>query len=103
MTRKEFLLLSKGDKIRIADKWPENPLNVWRNSEGLMDKWLGKEVTVHDVLNDFVRIVEDKGCCEFNDSGHWAWHYNMLEHITEDANSEFEPSSDIDLMSFLGA
>ena len=53
MTRKEFLLLSKGDKIRIADKWPENPLNVWRNSEGLMDKWLGKEVTVHDVLNDF--------------------------------------------------
>lgn len=73
--------LKVGMKVKIVDE-----RTYEMNSCGLMDKWLGKVMTVreHDyssAVGDFVRMVEDYG--EYRGSG-WGWTAEMIEKIVTD-------------------
>ena len=67
MTECEFISLKKGDKVRIVSEWPEDG-RAYENSQGLMDCWLGKIMTIAYAPgenNFFAYCVEDKG--------QWGW------------------------------
>lgn len=64
-----------GDKVRIVSK----KTGVCWNSEGKMDKWLGKVMTIRDTLSDSLySMKEDDG--EFYGDG-WCWHEEMIEGL----------------------
>ena len=70
MTQKEFNALKPGDKVRIVK---EKRGGNW-NNEGLMDKWLGKVMTVR-TIGDFITMEEDR-----NEGLHgWAWFPEMID------------------------
>ena len=56
-----------GDKVRIVKQ--KTGCN-W-NYEGLMDKWLGKVMTIERVSSCYYRMKED--------TGRWAWFEKMIE------------------------
>ena len=51
-----------GDVVKIVDKW--TPFTS-ENSYGLMDKWLGKEMTIKE-CHDWYYVMKE-------DNGRWAW------------------------------
>lgn len=64
-----------GDKVRIVSK----KTGVCWNSEGKMDKWLGKVMTIRDTLpGGIYSMKEDDG--EFYGDG-WCWHEEMIEGL----------------------
>lgn len=66
-----------GDKVRIVK---EKTGCNW-NSEGHMDKWLGKVMTISDVNLYTYRMEEDKG--------RWVWFEGMIEgKVTEMKKSD---------------
>lgn len=56
-----------GDVVKIVDKW--NAL-TGENTNGLMDKWLGKEMTIDECHNSYYTMKEDKG--------RWAWSVHAI-------------------------
>ena len=64
-----------GDKVRIVSEWGKG---CYQNSNGEMDKWLGKVMTVRDVGATTYRMVEDT---EDNDWGGWYWKENCIEGL----------------------
>lgn len=79
MTQEEFSTLKPGDKVRIVkekgDKWD----GEW-DCEGLMDKWLGKVMTVRGKDLFRAKMEEDKR--------EWSWFPKMIECKVEDAPAE---------------
>lgn len=67
MNKQEFEKLKPGDKVRIVSK--KNG-GSW-NSAGLMDKWLGKVMTVCARYGSHVKMVEDKDEGPFFTGWHW--------------------------------
>ena len=62
-----------GDKVRIVSKWGKG---CYQNREGKMDKWLGKEMTIIDVVRDwYYQMREDKS---ENDGFGWYWSENSI-------------------------
>ena len=81
MTQEEFKTLKPGDKVRIAkekvgDRW---------HCDGGMDKWLGKVMTVREVINDWAKMEEDMG--EHYSGKGWYWYPEMIECKVEDGHS----------------
>lgn len=75
MTQEEFNTLKPGDKVRIVK---EKTGDAW-NRDGLMDKWLGKVMTVRE-RGIFITMEEDK-----DEGWHgWAWSPGMIECKVED-------------------
>ena len=56
-----------GDKVKIVDKWN---INTCQATNGAMDKWLGKVMTVKTVGFDTYRMEEDAG---------WLWNNACIE------------------------
>lgn len=64
-----------GDKVRIVSK----KMGCGWNSEGRMDKWLGKVMTIREVFDDgLCKMAEDAH--EFAGSG-WYWFPHMIEGL----------------------
>jgi hypothetical protein len=67
----DFIMKYKvGDKVRIVSKWPKNRA-AKQNRDGLMDKWLGKVMTIRDVGGDYYRMEEDEHELPFFNG--WVW------------------------------
>ena len=60
--------LKIGDKVRVKE-YKQRP-GSW-NDKGEMDKWMGKEVTIHRIGSS-ISIEEDPG---------WAWNPEDFEEI----------------------
>ena len=69
-----------GDKVKIVDKWVDAFVVNW---DGLMDKWLGKTMTIRNVdSNDGgYYMVEDK---DENFGTGWFWDENNIECRVDD-------------------
>lgn len=65
-----------GDKVRI--KTEESTLKVWNT---LMNKWLGKVMTIRKATKSFYRMFEDNG--EFLGDG-WVWYPEMIESLVDE-------------------
>lgn len=77
MKFKEFKKLKPGDKIKIIST---KKGNHW-NKHDLMDKWLGKTMTIkkidHNTLNEpYCKMYEDKN--DNNNMG-WYWFPSMID------------------------
>lgn len=73
----ELSKLKPGAKVKIIDSWVDG---CRQNSDGKMDHWLGKVVTVKEIRNKYFIIEEDYG--EFRlQSGHWHWFPNAVDYI----------------------
>lgn len=69
----------KGDKVKIIKKSAD-----W-NSDGEMDKWLGKIMTIKKVFSDCCDMEEDS---EDNDGFGWDWDFKCLELIENESSME---------------
>lgn len=70
-----------GDKVRIVDHWNDG---CYQNLEGKMDKWLGKVMTIREVIDGtgLYRMKEDQ-----NDQGRsvgWCWSNECIASLAED-------------------
>lgn len=74
---REMLCPGMRVKIRTYSRTPE----FW-NDEGLMDKWMGKEVTIRSISGHFFQIEEDPD---------WAWRLSDVQSIikSDDPNLIF--------------
>lgn len=65
-----------GDRVMIV-----NHRTILMNRDGEMDKWLGKTMTIRDVVFDCIYLMaEDKS--ERGGNG-WAWHEEMISGLAE--------------------
>lgn len=62
-----------GDKVRIVDTKGASPHWNW---SGMMDKWLGKTMTIREVKSNSYKMVEDNG--ERFDRAGWSWFEEMI-------------------------
>lgn len=91
--------LLPGMRVKIVDQWSKI---CGQNSDGLMDKYLGRVVTVLSVYRTFVYIEEDSGDFPFDGGGHWAWGRHCFDYIVKDETQEdFEPLSNRDILSLI--
>lgn len=70
-----------GDKVRIVGEWPKDG-SACQNREGLMDKWLGKVMTIREVRSTYCLMVEDQ-----KDRGlrfGWAWNASSIAGLAHD-------------------
>lgn len=73
-----------GDKVKIVSK---KTGDCW-SSDGKMDKWLGKVMTIKVVTDDYYRMEEDFHEGTLNMGWHW------FEHMVECKVSEDRPQVD---------
>ena len=71
------MLLKPGMKVRIRT-YKIRPAG-W-NNEGLMDKWMGKIMTVRTVGPNKVWFEEDRGCRPYQ-AGGWTWSHSDIKEI----------------------
>lgn len=86
--------LKPGDVVRIVDEWIE--ANGRQNNQGLMDKYLGGEMTVQTIekyggSEYYATMVEDQD--DRNVSGGWYWFNEMIAGLS--ADEDFEVCDDI--------
>lgn len=71
-----------GDKVRIVGEWPKDG-SACQNRVGLMDKWLGKVMTIREVCSTYYHMVEDR-----EDRGGpffgWAWNAASIAGLAHD-------------------
>lgn len=77
MNKEQFKKLKVGDKVCIAKK---KQGFVW-NSDGKMDKWLGKVMTIRELGMNCVLMEEDKK--EYYGNG-WNWFPEMIECVVSE-------------------
>ena len=63
-----------GDKVRIVKQWNDDR----QNSEGKMDHWLGKTMTVRSCERNFYTMMEDRGE-RLKRAGGWCWYESMID------------------------
>lgn len=92
--------ISPGMRVKIVDKWIQN---CNRNPDGLMDKYLGKIVTILEVLYDSAIIEEDTGDGPRHQEGHWRWNKYCFDYIVydEDEPENFEPPTESEILSLI--
>lgn len=93
-------VLAPGIRVKIVDEWKPG---CGQNVNGLMDKYLGQIVTILDVDvdEDTATIEEDSGDCRFRVDGYWAWNSYCFDYIVDSDESDFEPSSESEILSFI--
>lgn len=77
-------MLYPGVRVRIIDSWDKIPREKqWHNRVGLMDKWLGRIVTIRtNAYDTWYKIHEDIGD-EGLASG-WLWRIDGFAEIIDD-------------------
>ena len=76
--------LTPGMMVKIVDKWDSEEEYV--APYGQMDKWLGQNMTVRAVHDQYVEMEEDIG--EYENG--WDWFPGMLDCVVEQpANVDF--------------
>ena len=84
--------LRPGDRIKIVDAWVPG---CNQNSNGLMDEYLGKILTVRNSYDAFIEVFEN----------HWAWTPNAIERVfkdsIDDAACDFDAASEEDFLNLL--
>lgn len=64
-----------GDKVRIREYSPK----IGWNSEGKMDKWIGKTMTIKEILSSGALIMEED---QYEHGGNgWIWLKEDIEKI----------------------
>lgn len=85
--------LKPGDVVRIVDEWIEE--NGRQNNQGLMDKYLGGEMTVRTIEKYggeyYAKMIEDKD--DRSDGQGWSWFNEMIAGLS--ADEDFEVCDDI--------
>lgn len=76
ITAEELRTLRPGDRVKIVDQWLYHP--GYQNTNGKMDHWLGKIMTVRSRYNLGVKMVEDVH--ELNGDG-WSWNHTLIERV----------------------
>ena len=86
--------LHRGDKVKIVDEWGGN---IGQNNQGLMDKWLGKTMTIDSIHDSYACMLEDVG--DPPGWGRWAWYERMIDYVIP----VYEPPkmSEEDILSML--
>ena len=82
-----------GDVVRIVSNWNEH---CGQNSEGRMDHWLGKTMTIRDMNDSEYKMEEDR---DENYGCGWYWNDWCIEDYADDPD-QAEPS---DVLSLIGA
>lgn len=78
-----------GDKVRIVSKWPEDGI---QNSDGLMDKWLGKTMTIKvEILGGYF-MEEDQH--DRPVLGGWLWSDDLIEGLVQECKQKIVITSD---------
>lgn len=77
-----------GDKVRIVSKWGEK--NTGINSEGKMDKWLGKVMTIRRAGGAYYKMEEDKG----EHINGWLWSEDEIEGLATECNQKIVITAD---------
>lgn len=81
--------LKPGDVVRIVDEWIEK--NGRQNNSGLMDKYLGSEMTVLTIKkydNEYyAKMIEDKDDRDTYGRG-WSWFSEMIAGLSTDEDFE---------------
>ena len=94
--------LSPGMRVKIIDRWGQN---CNQNPDGCMDKYLGKIVTILEVLYDaaIATIEEDTDDGPRHQEGHWRWNKYCFDYIVcdEDESEDFEPPTESEILSLI--
>ena len=69
-----------GDKVRIKKERGSH----W-NRAGLMDKWMGKVVTINEINGIDIYIKEDAGEYGYGELNGWAWEESDFEPLDNDS------------------
>lgn len=96
-----------GDKVRIVSEWGKG---CRQNTDGKMDKWLGKVMTIRKVRpHDYYLMEEDKNEC---DGIGWRWFdaciaglankFNIGERYKVSGDSEYEAGNIIEITDVEG-
>ena len=82
-----------GDKVRIIDSWSKGDDS--QNHQGMMDKWLGKVMTINEV--DFEEhcyyMKEDAGELRHGKLNGWKWREALIECRVEEENGMFNKNN----------
>jgi hypothetical protein len=78
-----------GDKVRIVSKWPEDGI---QNSDGLMDKWLGKTMTIKAEILGGYFMKEDQR--DRPVLGGWLWSDDLIEGLAQECKQKIVITSD---------
>ncbi len=80
--------LKPGDVVRIVDEWIEK--DGRQNNQGLMDKYLGVEMTVRSIekygSEYYAKMIEDKD--DRHDGEWWSWFNEMIAGLSVDDDFE---------------
>lgn len=79
-----------GDRIRIVSEWPQDGL---QNGDGEMDHWLGREMTIRSVMDEYYKMVEDRK--EHAGYG-WLWYENMVEGLADEVTEAIDLPAELD-------
>lgn len=92
--------LRPGMRVKIVDEWTQN---CNRNPDGRMDKYLGKIVTILEVLGGIAIIEEDTGDGPGHQNGHWKWNEYCFDYIVygEDESEDFEAPTESEILSLI--
>ena len=90
--------LRPGDRIKIVDAWVPG---CNQNSNGLMDEYLGRILTVRNNCGSFIEVFEDS-----EDFGiGWSWYPNAIERVFKDSIDnlacDFDAASEEDFLNLL--
>ena len=67
-----------GDRVRITTD--KSKSNIW-NSDGKMDKWLGKVMTISCIKGYYYKMEED---CRENCGVGWAWNDEIIDGLADE-------------------
>lgn len=87
----DIYTLKPGDLVKIVDRWCQG---CEENSEGKMDHWLGKTMTVRRVVIDepwyrsHVRMEEDRTERRTYPEDGWLWYPAAIECVVDDGDEK---------------
>lgn len=79
-----------GDRVRIVSEWPQDGP---QNGDGLMDHWLGAEMTISRVCDNNYKMLEDRK--EHSGYG-WSWSENMVEGLADEVTEAVDLPAELD-------
>ena len=79
-----------GDRVRIVSEWPQDGL---QNGDGLMDHWLGTEMTIRSVSSNNYKMMEDR---EEHSGYGWSWFEDMIEGRADEVTEAVDLPAELD-------
>lgn len=97
MSEDDVRELAPGDRVHIVSRWSAG---CGENTHGLMDKYLGKDLTVKYIHCDghFVKVEEDQA---ENGGEGWYWYAPAIEYAVSETETVFKQPTRHQVASFL--